>query len=102
MSFHVFAVTEESTGEQRKSYRSCARTKADEEYLMIRLQVFCLLLGVVSFASVRKQKAVTASLFDQRKIQQRPDKKRASQLIEMTAIAEEAVPLTDNSTLEVV
>jgi hypothetical protein len=90
-------------------YRSCARTKWDEEYLMVRLQVFCLLLGVLSIVSLKKQKVSTATLFDQRKSQGRLDKKRASQptVLEMGFIvssSEETVPLTDQNTaaLEVV
>ena len=107
----IFAGGEADTasgGDDRKMYRSCARTKWDEEYLMVRLQVFCLLLGVLSIASLKKQKVATATLFDQRK-QGRSDKKRASQpsVLEMGFIvssSEETVPLTDQNTaaLEVV
>lgn len=47
----------------------------------MRLQVACLLVGALSLASVRRQKATTASLFDQRRSPvPRVDKKRASQL----------------------
>ena len=46
----------------------CRRTVADEEFLLVRFQVFCLLTGTIAFVSVRKQKAAAASLFDQRKL----------------------------------
>ena len=35
---------------------------------MLRLQVFCLLIGVTAFVSARRQKYAHASLFDQRRI----------------------------------
>ena len=52
----------------RTVYRSCPRTVNDEEFLMVRFQVFCFLTGAIAFMSVRKQKAAAASLFDQRKL----------------------------------
>lgn len=60
----VKCLTEEE--EHTIMYQVCQRTKADEEFLMIRLQVFCLVLGVLSLLSVRKQKSNASSLFDQR------------------------------------
>ena len=84
--------------------------------------MFCLLIGSVAFSSARRQKAVTASLFEQRKhgAQQKPRRRRDSDwereqeqgdTIEFTQIvpedgerAEETVPLmeTSNNPLEVV
>jgi hypothetical protein len=83
-------------------YRSCARTKWDEEYLMVRLQVFCLLLGAWSFASLKKQKLASASLFDQRK-QKRGGSQLPAGAIELGIVgnssrsSEETVPLTESS-----
>mmetsp|Transcript_19586 Transcript_19586/g.27707 ORF Transcript_19586/g.27707 Transcript_19586/m.27707 type:complete len:164 (+) Transcript_19586:78-569(+) len=50
-----------------KKFRSCKRTEADEEFLMMRLQMFCFLLGFMSLFSAKRQKRIHASLFDQRK-----------------------------------
>lgn len=47
-------------------YQSCRRTVDDEEFLLMRFQVFCFLAGTIAFISVRRQKAQHASLFDQR------------------------------------
>ncbi|CAB9525604.1 expressed unknown protein [Seminavis robusta] len=49
-------------------YRSCLRTKSDEEFLMVRLQVIWVVLGTAAFVLSRKQKSLSASLFDQRKL----------------------------------
>jgi hypothetical protein len=49
-------------------YQSCRRTVADEEFRLMRFQVFCFLIGAIAFMSVRRQKAQHASLFDQRYI----------------------------------
>jgi nicotinic acid mononucleotide adenylyltransferase len=51
----------------RTEMRSCKYTESDEEFAMIRLQMLCFLIGSIAVASVRKQKRVSASLFDQRK-----------------------------------
>jgi len=48
-------------------FRSCVRTATDEEFLVIRLQVMCFLLGSISLFMVRRQKRSTTTLFDQRK-----------------------------------
>jgi len=90
---------------------------------MLRLQVFWLLLGVVAFMSVRRQKRVSASLFDQRKLAAEAaharrqlnnnGKRRSSDAItggvELTPLGEEGVslttavtPVTANDRLEVV
>lgn len=52
--------------------QTCKRTEDDEEFLLIRLQMICVLMGGFAMISVRKQKAASASLFDQRKRQGRP------------------------------
>jgi len=53
---------------RRKEYRSCKRTVADEEWLVFRMQLFCLLLGLISTYAARMQKRAHATLFDQRKM----------------------------------
>lgn len=63
-------VTEGDSGKpikSRKEYRSCRRTRADEQFLMVRMQAICALLGTLSLISVRRQKLRSASLFDQRR-----------------------------------
>jgi hypothetical protein len=54
--------------EETNRYESCYHTPADEEFRLIQLQVLCLLVGSLSFMSVRRQKRSHATLFDQRKI----------------------------------
>jgi hypothetical protein len=97
---------------KRTKYQSCKRTRAEEEFRVVRLQVLCLLLGAVAVVSVRKQKMVSASLFDQRKLQaeqarkERERQKDQAQGIELASVfSEETVPLTltdNNPSLEVV
>mmetsp|Transcript_29054 Transcript_29054/g.35390 ORF Transcript_29054/g.35390 Transcript_29054/m.35390 type:complete len:214 (-) Transcript_29054:152-793(-) len=48
-------------------YRSCNRTVQDEEALMVRFQLLCTLVAFISLMSTRRQKRVSASLFDQRR-----------------------------------
>lgn len=45
----------------------CDRTQADEEFLMIRLQIMCLITGALAFGSVRRQRYSASNLFDQRR-----------------------------------
>jgi hypothetical protein len=54
-------------------YRACARTAGDDEFLLIRFQVVCLLTGLFAIVLVRKQKAAAASLFDQRRLKSRSE-----------------------------
>jgi hypothetical protein len=76
----------------------------------IRFQIFCFLFGAMALASVRGQKRLGASLFDQRKIgaQQKPRGRRSSdaeeEMIEFTRVDQESVPLVDTSSnpLEVI
>ena len=57
-----------SIGEKRTTvYRSCKRTVQDEETLMTRFQMLCVLVALISLTSTRRQKRVSASLFDQRR-----------------------------------
>lgn len=73
--------------------------------------MFCLLIGSMAFMSVRKQKRVSASLFDQRKQTLKQKKGRRGsdffneeEEIEFTKIDQESVPLVESSSnpLEVV
>jgi len=48
-------------------FRSCKRTRWDEDYLMMRLQGLCMLLAFLSLRSVKREKVSTETLFDQRK-----------------------------------
>jgi hypothetical protein len=86
--------------------RSCKYTEADEEFAMVRLQMFCLLIGSMAFMSVKRQKKVSASLFDQRKQAAAPPKPPPTQRgrrdsdahtngeeVEMARIDRETVPL---------
>lgn len=52
---------------RRKVYNSCLRTTADEQWLVVRMQFFCAMVFIFSMISTRKQKIISASLFDQRK-----------------------------------
>lgn len=59
-----------STGKSKKKentkYRSCKRTQRDEESLVLRLQFICIVTAFFSLRSVRREKLMNASLFDQR------------------------------------
>ncbi len=69
----IISITKCSTQEDESIiYQVCQRTKADDEFLMIQLQMFCLVLGVVSFLSVRRQRTTASSLFDQRQRMRTP------------------------------
>jgi hypothetical protein len=76
----------------------------------IRFQVFCFLIGAMALTSVRRQKRIGASLFDQRKIgaQQKPRERRSSdaeeEMVEFIRVDQESVPLVDTSSnpLEVI
>jgi len=50
----------------KQEHKSCDKTDRDENIKMIRLQVVCLLIAIVSMLSVRKEKSANASLFEQR------------------------------------
>lgn len=107
----------------RYIYHFCNRTKEDDEFLMVRkcmcflsryslfcsaligsfvkvrFQVVCVLIGTAAFVSARKQKVVSANLFDQRKLGDAKRRKRdssvANQEVEMAKM-EETVPLTED------
>jgi len=49
--------------------KSCKYTDFDEGFAMFQFQIFCLLIGCLSFMSVRKQRRVSSSIFDRRKQQ---------------------------------
>mmetsp|Transcript_32717 Transcript_32717/g.49308 ORF Transcript_32717/g.49308 Transcript_32717/m.49308 type:complete len:192 (-) Transcript_32717:1773-2348(-) len=52
-------------------YRSCKRSREDEVFLMMQLQIFCFLIGSIALVNVRKLKTSSSSLFDQRKADRR-------------------------------
>jgi hypothetical protein len=70
--------------------------------------MFCFLLGSMAFASVKKQKRLSASLFDQRKrgvqLNGRHQRDTGEEVIEFSRIEEESVPLVHSSSnpLEVI
>ncbi|KAL7553634.1 hypothetical protein ACHAWF_016939 [Thalassiosira exigua] len=66
----LFKETESSEKLARSSfeYRPCRYTEADEQYRMVRMQMICLLIGVWSMRNVCRQRVVSASLFDQRRM----------------------------------
>jgi hypothetical protein len=76
----------------------------------IRLQVVCFLIGCLAIVQVRRQKVVSASLFELRKrgAQQKPRYRRSSdaeeEQIEFSVIEQETIPLVETSSnpLEVV
>lgn len=47
-------------------YHSCRRTEEEEEWLLTKVQILCVILGVISLRSTRKRKLASASLFEQR------------------------------------
>ncbi len=49
-------------------YESCRTTQNESEFNYIQFQVFICLLGLISIYSIRKQKSLAASLFDQRRM----------------------------------
>jgi len=53
------------TGEY-KVYKPCNRSKLDEQYLMIHIQLLCFLLVLFSLVFFRRQKMLNASPFDLR------------------------------------
>ena len=90
-------------------YMTCRRTQEDEQSRFVHFQLFCLILGTISYVWVRRFRVVYASLFEQRKLSifpRRGDMESAngaaagSGVIEM-ATREEVSPLS-NSNLEVI
>mmetsp|Transcript_9076 Transcript_9076/g.17303 ORF Transcript_9076/g.17303 Transcript_9076/m.17303 type:complete len:172 (+) Transcript_9076:171-686(+) len=80
-------------------YMTCDRTQDDEQSRFVHFQVLCLVLGVLSFAWVRRYRVVYASLFEQRKLSMVPNSSRRPSdtggSIEM-ATREEISPLNSN------
>mmetsp|Transcript_24440 Transcript_24440/g.56957 ORF Transcript_24440/g.56957 Transcript_24440/m.56957 type:complete len:190 (+) Transcript_24440:725-1294(+) len=66
--YKCFVEEEGTETTTRTIFKSCRRTRADEEFLMVRFQVFCFLLGSLSFLYAKRQKTQSASLFDQRRL----------------------------------
>eukprot|EP00580_Thalassiosira_gravida_P017172 CAMPEP_0201659176 /NCGR_PEP_ID=MMETSP0494-20130426/2023_1 /ASSEMBLY_ACC=CAM_ASM_000839 /TAXON_ID=420259 /ORGANISM="Thalassiosira gravida, Strain GMp14c1" /LENGTH=272 /DNA_ID=CAMNT_0048136573 /DNA_START=71 /DNA_END=889 /DNA_ORIENTATION=+ len=51
-----------------REYRSCQYTEQDEIYRILRMQIICILVGMWSMRNVLRQRVVSASLFDQRRM----------------------------------
>jgi len=48
-------------------YQSCTRITVDEQFRLIQFEIVCLLIGMISIVSIKRQKRASASLFDQRR-----------------------------------
>lgn len=59
--------TEEESQDPMYKMKSCKHTDFEGGLAMIQLQTFCLLIGVLSIMSVKKQKRFSSSMFDRRK-----------------------------------
>jgi len=94
--------------ETNRVFRSCKTTAADNEFAMVRFQVFCFLLGSMAFASAKKQMRLSSNLFDQRKRGQQPVTRRQTDQredeVEMRQFEEETRRLLWNTSnrLEVI
>lgn len=100
---HFKCVTSEGDEEisSRASYKSCNRTSADEEFLMIRLQAICFTIGVVSLFSVRKNRQLGA--FDQRReVAKRGTNTLNPDIFSGDSMDQEMVPLASSDPLDVV
>ena len=49
-------------------YIPCNRTELDEQSRFVHFQLFCLIMGTLSFVWVRRYRVIYASLFEQRKL----------------------------------
>jgi hypothetical protein len=92
-------------------------TADDEHTRFVHFQIFCLILGTLSFVWVRKYRVIYASLFDQRKLFSRLSRRPSDADLELgrggrgggtnielsntTIKAEEMIPL-HNSNLEII
>ncbi|KAL7580123.1 hypothetical protein ACA910_012882 [Epithemia clementina (nom. ined.)] len=104
----------------RHKIESCEKTRADEEYFMVQFQLICLVVGSFSYMTVKRQRQLYATGFDQRKEftstasshfsrdggATNSNYSRASSLnIDRVSTADERVPLSpndDESGIEVV
>jgi hypothetical protein len=99
---HFKCVTSKGDKESSSaSYKSCKRTTADEQFLMIRLQAICFTIGVASLFSVRRNRQLGA--FDQR----REVAKRGTNILNLDILSDdsmdqEMVPLAPSDPLDVV
>lgn len=59
--------SEEESQDSMYKMKSCKYTDLEGGVAMIQLQMFCLLIGVLSIISVKKQKRLSSSIFDRRK-----------------------------------
>lgn len=49
-------------------YVTCNRTQDDEQSRFVHFQLFCLIMGTISYVWVRRYRVIYASLFEQRKL----------------------------------
>uniref|UniRef100_A0A7S1YJ98 PSI domain-containing protein n=1 Tax=Grammatophora oceanica TaxID=210454 RepID=A0A7S1YJ98_9STRA len=84
-------------------FRSCKRTQADEQFLMVRMEVICFFLGSLAFLSAKRQKSIHTTLFDQRRQAKRSSTMGSDAHIEMSVLNgdgdEERAPLVQSSPL---
>jgi len=71
--FECTVIFQESDSSEKRTkslseYRPCQYTESDEQYRMLWMQIICLLVGFLAIRNVRRQKVVSASLFDQRRM----------------------------------
>lgn len=92
--------------ESRRKIESCRRTRTDEDYLMVQLQIICLLVGSFTFMTVKRQRQLHASGFDQRKesFYSNYSRNTNNNNVDRSSTPEERAPLADDedSGIEVV
>lgn len=71
--------TDDDGSNPEVKYQSCKRTTVDEEYLMFQLQAICVMVAFIAIRSVRREKMLSESLFDQRKRRARQQQQQQQQ-----------------------
>jgi hypothetical protein len=62
--------TQEAVSTTFYTHQSCTRTVLDEEMYMTRFQVYCIIIAFFALRSVKREKNLSASLFERRIIRQ--------------------------------
>mmetsp|Transcript_28060 Transcript_28060/g.61562 ORF Transcript_28060/g.61562 Transcript_28060/m.61562 type:complete len:154 (-) Transcript_28060:56-517(-) len=65
--YECVVLKEEKEIRRFELYQPCQRTVADEEFLMVQMQLLCVIFGLFSVLLMQKQKHASISLFDQRR-----------------------------------
>lgn len=73
------------SGEYRL-YKSCNRTKLDEQYIIIHIQILCLLLVLFFMIPFRRKKTLNASSFDHRNIKDISDDESPSEFNDIVSL----------------